>query len=319
MAQDGVPDRPLSAFRPSVAAQQIFSLIKQSPQGAVRLAPVADVLRGLMSQAALRDILGELQARGWLINPRTDEFWPGPRLHHLIDRQGMPTTALSLHSNIQMSEGVRLEIRDQATGASLAHVGGEAFVDGVLTLGGRTMNIEWTDGAVMMVSASSDSSPLAKPAYLRGTRPIFPAETATSVMRYLGFQAGVAPFVQVADGRWLWLHGLGDVYGEALFELLKTRWGVRRSDMLWLALELTAPPDDLSLPAFTDGEVDAMVRRNHALFERLIAMGAYHAMLPQAMAVQAVCTAFDTPRFLRLVGELRPAISSLTHPALMAL
>lgn len=305
LAQVGVPDRPLTPFRPSVAVQQIFSLIKQSPQAMVRVALLIRLLSEFVSETTVREILGELQANRWLIYPRTDEFTPGPRLIRMIDRQGMPTTTLSLHSNIQMSEGVRLEIRDQATGASLAHVGGEAFVDGVLTLGGRTMNIEWTDGVVMMVSASLESSPLAKPAYLRGTRPIFPAETAASVMRYLGFQAGDAPFVQRRDGRWFWLHGLGDVYGEALFELLKTRWSLHRCDMLWLALELTAPPADIGLPTLSDAEVNTCVRRNHALFERLLSMGAYHALLPQPMAIQAVCAAFDTPRFLSLVGGLR--------------
>jgi ATP-dependent Lhr-like helicase len=48
-----------AAFRPSVAIQQVFSLLKQSPTGALRLTPLVDLFDGLLSRADLAAILGE--------------------------------------------------------------------------------------------------------------------------------------------------------------------------------------------------------------------------------------------------------------------
>lgn len=50
-----------TTFRPSAAVQQIFSLLKQSPTGALRLRPLAE---GVLSEADIEAILGELQVAG---------------------------------------------------------------------------------------------------------------------------------------------------------------------------------------------------------------------------------------------------------------
>ncbi len=44
---------PPAAFRPSVAVQQIFSLLKQSPNGAVRLVPLTELFDGLVDASDL--------------------------------------------------------------------------------------------------------------------------------------------------------------------------------------------------------------------------------------------------------------------------
>ncbi|MBK8046756.1 MAG: hypothetical protein IPK16_06310 [Anaerolineales bacterium] len=55
-----------TALRPSVAVQQIFSLLRQSPVAAVRLAPLAELFAGMLSAADLEAILGHLQKLGYL-------------------------------------------------------------------------------------------------------------------------------------------------------------------------------------------------------------------------------------------------------------
>ncbi len=313
LAMDGVPDRPPIAFRPSVVVQQIFSLIKQSPQASVRVRPLTGLFTGMASESQIRAILGELQAGSWLTNPRTDEFWAGERLNHLIDRQGMPTTSLSLHSNIQSSSGPMLDVRDQTTGSRIARVGGEAFVDGVLTLGGRTMHVEWTDGEVILASTSPDESPLARPAHLRGSRATMPYETTSRVGSQLGFQRGDAPFIQPDDGGWLWLHGLGDVYAEALFHLMEGRWGMVRGDAPWLWFAVDEIPATLKLPTFTVSEVERHLRNHRPQYERLLSMGAYHRLLPPDEQIRAVIAQFNPVYFLEVLTHLRVFEGSSSH------
>lgn len=317
LAMDGVPERPLTPFRPSVMVQQMFSLIKQSPQASVRVQPVADLFAGMMTAAQVRAILGELQAASWLTGSRTDEFWAGARLNHLIDRQGMPTTPLSLHSNIQSSGGVRLEVRDQTTGERIATVGGEAFTDGVLTIGGRTMQIEWTDGAVIFASSSADDSPLAQPAHLRGSRPTLPYETACRVPQRLGFQRHDAPFIQ-RDARWIWLHGLGDVYAEAVFHLIGGRWGLRQGKVSWLYFEVDELPSRPLLPVFSLNDVSQNLRRQRQTYERLLPMGAYHRLLPPDEQISAVIGQFNPAYFLEVLARLRVFEGSSSHEAVLS-
>ena len=59
-----------SSFRPSVAVQQIFSLLVQSPLGAVRLQPLAELFGDLLPAADLPAILGQLQERDYLATAR---------------------------------------------------------------------------------------------------------------------------------------------------------------------------------------------------------------------------------------------------------
>jgi len=304
LAMDGVPDRPLSPFRSSVVIQQIFSLIKQSPQASVRVQPLIALLHDMASQAQIEAILGELQAQSWLTSPRTDEFWAGSRLNSLVDRQGMPTTSLSLHSNIQSSGGIHLDVRDHQTGARLARVSGEAFTDGVLTLGGRTMQIEWTDGELILASSSGEASPASHPIYLRGSRPILPYETASHVVEQMGFRRHDAPFVDAGHDRWVWLHGLGDVYAEALFHLMQGRWDMRRGDVSWLFFEVNALPPRTVLPDISLAEVYHYLRNHAQTYERLIPMGAYHRMLPTEEQIRAVRAQFNPDIFLSTVKNL---------------
>jgi ATP-dependent Lhr-like helicase len=77
-------------FRPSVAVQQVFSLLVQSPSGALRLPPLAELFRGLLGAAELAAILGHLHERAYLTTARAGEWRAGERLKRLVDMQGRP-------------------------------------------------------------------------------------------------------------------------------------------------------------------------------------------------------------------------------------
>ena len=67
--------------------QQIFSLLVQSPTGAVRLQPLAELFAGLLTPADLEAILGHLHQTRYLTTARAGEWRAGERLNRLVDLQ----------------------------------------------------------------------------------------------------------------------------------------------------------------------------------------------------------------------------------------
>ncbi len=129
---------PALPFRPSVAIQQIFSLIKQSPTGSVRLSELALLFETMLSRDDLASILGELQTRRYLQPGRPGEWKPGTALNTLFDLQASQTNNLSIYSNIQTSDAHHVEIRDLHTGQPLARVDRHWLNRPILTLEGQT-------------------------------------------------------------------------------------------------------------------------------------------------------------------------------------
>src|SRR5262249_5118236 len=132
-------------FRPAVAIQQIFSLIKQSPTAAVRLAELAELFMGMLTPDDLRAILGALQLRSYVRAGRPGEWRAGDRLNDLFDQQTGAQPTLSVYSNIQGSDLRPIEIRDQHTRQTVARVDALWLNREVLTLEGRPVAIEWVD------------------------------------------------------------------------------------------------------------------------------------------------------------------------------
>ncbi|MEI7769186.1 MAG: helicase-related protein [Chloroflexales bacterium] len=83
------------SFRPSVAVQQISSLVKQSPTAALRQIPLAQLFAGLLPDANLAELLGHLEQRGYLRAGRPGEWRAGPRLNKLFDQQSAQYVSLS--------------------------------------------------------------------------------------------------------------------------------------------------------------------------------------------------------------------------------
>ncbi|MCB0126777.1 MAG: DEAD/DEAH box helicase, partial [Caldilineaceae bacterium] len=92
-ANSAASSLPTYHFRLSVLVQQIFSMLKQSPTGGVRLADLQRVLPEPVAEEVLRDILGNLTLLGYLQPGRLGEWRAGPTLDELLD-------AHEIYSNI---------------------------------------------------------------------------------------------------------------------------------------------------------------------------------------------------------------------------
>jgi len=300
-------------FLPSVAIQQIFSLLKQSTTGAVRLNPLADLFSGLLSAADLLAILGTLQELGYLKDGRAGEWRAGERLNHLVDMQGMIDvgrrySSLSLNSNLEMG-GALLKIRDRHSQRVVASVDRQWFDSGIVTLEGRPLNIDWYDGESLWVSASPDrqtrrESDLASVSSLRylSTRQTLSYDLARRFPLQLGLPLLSAPIVPYQEG-WLWIHWLGDIYGRALLDLLRYTLPVEATSQIGLGLLFRDEPR--TIPSLTPEQVKRYLHDRYRSYEPMLALGSYHHLLPPELRVRTVIEQFNVLGFLRAVQSLR--------------
>ncbi len=289
-----------ASFRPSVAVQQIFSSLLQSPTGAVRLQPLADLFAGLLAPADLEAILGQLQARGYLLTARSGEWRAGPRLNQLVDLQASEHAPLSLYSNLQ-NQPAKLKIRDQHSQQVVATVDAAWLDREVLTLEGRQLDVGWYDGEALWVTARRDEAAPARLPYL-SARQLLSFALAQRLPAQLGLAAPSGALVETAGG-WLLFHWLGDVYGQALLDLVGPMLAVAASAQPGLCLLLRDAPR--SLPELSTRQVTRYLHEHERQYEGLLALGAYQHLLPRSLRRQAVVEQFDVARFVQAVAELR--------------
>ncbi|MBL8134176.1 MAG: DEAD/DEAH box helicase [Anaerolineae bacterium] len=290
-----------AAFRPSTAIQQIFSLLRQSPTGAVRLKPLSDLFDGMLSAADLEAILGQLQASGYLNAGRAGEWRPGERLNRLVDLQALENAPLSLYSNIQTDGATKIKIRDQHTQRVVASVDRQWLDRDVLTLEGRPLNVEWVDDEALWVSAYRGEQP-AHSLYFRSARQVLSCDLAQQLPAQLGLNAGEAPLVPLENG-WLWFHWLGDVYGRALLDLLRSVLPAEETPQPGLCVFLSEEPH--SLPAWTTTQITRYLSDQYRGYEQWLALGAYQRFLPLELRRRAVVDQFDAPRFVGAINNLK--------------
>ncbi len=302
---------PSPAFRPSVAVQQIFSLLRQSPSGAVRLKPLCTLFAGLLAAAEVTAILGTLQDQGYLQSGRAGEWRAGPRLHELVDQQNAERGVLSLYSNLDIRDTAQIKIRDQTSGRVVASVDRQWFDRDVLTLEGRPLNVQWSDRDSLWVSPYRGAEAAQRLRY-RARGQALSYDLARRLPAQLGLAADSAPWLPVADGVLLF-HWLGDLYGRALRDLLNDSQATADTPQPGLCLRLYDPPR--ALPRWTAAQVTAYLHDHYHRYESALALGAYHALLPPDLRRHAVVAQFDVPRFLQATAALRlaPAPESLTQ------
>lgn len=290
------------AFRPSVAVQQIFSLIKQSPTAALRPAELAELFAGLLSAADLTAILEELSLRGYLAGGRPGELRAGPRLNELYDEQASGQPGLGAHSNIQTSAGPTVAIKDQHTGRTVARVDTLWLGRESLTLEGKPVRVEWSDGEALWVSERPAGAGAPPPIYRSG-RQLLSLELARLLPRELGLAPGDAPFIPAPAG-FCWFHWLGDLYGLAALDLLRYTLPAQESGAIGLALLVADPPQ--APPSWSEAQVTRYLHDSYRRYEPMLDLGAFHHLLPVALRRRAVVAAFDVPRFLAALAGLRP-------------
>ena len=298
--------RAMHSFRPAVAVQQIFSLLKQSPIAALRLGPLTSLFKSLLSEADLHSILGELQGRGYLIVGRDGEWRAGEYLNRLIDTQAYESQPLSVYSNIENQNSQQIKIRDQNTQQIVASVDRQWLNRDVLTLEGRALTVEWYDGEALWVSPHRGALQGGKLRYL-STRQVLSFELAQQIAGEIGLSPEIMPLIPYGEG-WLCFHWLGDLYGRVLVELLRHTLNVAQSSQTGLCL---LSMDELRvLPTWTEAQVTRHLRDHYRRYEALLSLGAYHSLLPTELRSRAVIEQFDVSHFLRVISQFRVAKAS---------
>ncbi|MFN8467202.1 MAG: DEAD/DEAH box helicase [Caldilineaceae bacterium] len=287
-------------FRPSVAVQQIFSLLVQSPLGSVRLQPLAELFGGLLTAADLEVILGHLHERGYLTTARAGEWRAGRRLNQLVDLQASEHAPLSLYSNIQ-NRPAKLKIRDQNSQQVVATVDALWLDREVLTLEGRQLDVSWFDGEALWVTPRYGEAAPERLPYL-SSRQLLSFALAQRLPSQLGFAPATAPLVETPSG-WLLFHWLGDVYGQALLDLLQGTLLVEEAAEPGLCLLVHDEPR--SLPAINARQVERYLQDHVHQYEGLLSLGAYQHLLPRSLRRRAVVEQFEVTRFVEAVAALR--------------
>ncbi|MFO7634758.1 MAG: hypothetical protein R6W76_19570, partial [Caldilinea sp.] len=255
---------------------------------------------GLLAVSDLEAILGRLHELRYLTTARAGEWRAGDRLKRLVDQQASEHAPLSLYSNIQ-NRPTPLKIRDQHSQQIVASVDPLWLDREVLTLEGRPLDVNWFDGDALWVTRGRDQTEQTKLPFL-SARQLLSFDLAQALPRHFGLAPGDAPLVETPDD-WLLFHWLGDVYGQALLDLLRPHLAVSESPQPGLALLLR---EELrNLPAITIEQTTRYLREHVRQYEGLLALGAYHHLLPYPLRQRAVVEQFGVLRFVEAVAQLR--------------
>lgn len=284
---------PAYHFRSSVLVQQTFSILKQSPTGAIRLADLQRVAPEALPSEDLRLLLGNLVAGRYLQLGRPGEWRPGPALDDLLD-------AHEIYSNIG-SDPLKTVLVDAFTGRTIAQTG-RIYLEGeTLLMGGRVLKVVWRDR--YRIGVQPDRPGLADEELRFQAAPFaVPLEVGQMMAAHLQLAPGQLVFVHDVGGGWLF-HFWGELYGELLAALLQAYFEERGKEALvqqYNAHCLRLPDALIKLPSWHAALVQRQVR---ILLPRLTAglePGRFHSFLPQALADRTILALCDLPRFERL-------------------
>lgn len=304
-AAAAAPDRQFPApFRPSVAVQQIFSMIAASPTGAVRIAELEQRFQGMLDRTDLESIIGTLIQRNYLRAGRPGDYTAGEKLQVLVDRQTSLTPEYSLYSNLAIDNS-QIELRDHSSGRQLARVSTAWLSHHEYSLEGRSMQIEWMDENAVWIRPAPKQTLPGRASFI-STRPLLAYAVAQSLKLQFGLKSSEMYLTQSGED-WLLWHFLGDLYGWVLFELLRYKVRLQKSELPGLYLtfaERTAIPFSVTIQ-----EVTRYLEENHRQVGSLLQLGAYHRLLPGALQRRAVIEQFNVPLFVAAINETVPVLA----------
>ncbi|MEZ4658733.1 MAG: hypothetical protein R2911_14275 [Caldilineaceae bacterium] len=292
--------------------QQIFSLLKQSPTGAVRL---PDLRRITPADAGLDDehlraICSNLVGERYLQGGRIGEWRPGPALDELLD-------AHEIYSNIG-SDPLRLIIVDAFSGRTIAQTDRVSASGGdTLLLGGRSMEVVWRDGYRIGVRAGSQAE-LEDILQITATPFAVPLDVSQGVAAYLGLAPGQLCILQEAGESWLF-HFWGELYGALLADMLQRAqypdlgvesWGGTESgeeddeadELIQVRNEycIRLPEPIVALPPWDVRLARQALNRQLPRFEPTLNLGRFHNLLPPAAAHAVAVSLCNMPRLRAL-------------------
>lgn len=309
MAHGFTPELPPRCyhFRPSVLVQQVFSLVKQSPTGGLRL---ADLRRSLpedanFSDEVLRQVLGHLVLEDYLTLGRPGEWRAGARLNELADEH-------EIYGNIG-GDPLEVTVVDAYSGHKLARTDRVRTVGETLLMAGRPVEVAWRDRRTFAVKDGRRGA-ATEALRLLGSKQAVPLELAQGVALTLGIGAREMPLVEDAEVRLF--HLWGDLYGAWLAALMREHLTddgpfVFSHDALSLRLPRPLP----ALPTWDGARALETLAALAPQLEPLLELGRFHPLLPPEVARRGVLEGCDVARFEQLY---RAATLKVAAPGLAA-
>jgi ATP-dependent Lhr-like helicase len=288
-APSSLPEAPYH-FKPSVLVQQIFSFLKASPTGALRLDDLRRVAADALDTQALRDILAHLRQLDYLRPGRPGEWRPGPALDPLVDEH-------EIYSNIG-GDLLGATVIDAYSGRRLAQTERPRRKGETLLLGGRPVEVAWQSGRTFGIRPGRQGE--ADEVLRFHTAPFaVPLQVAQAVGRRLGFAPGQMPLLTAGGSSWLF-HFWGDLYSELLAALLQSRFPPGDFDTLvepWNELCLRLPGPLASLPPWDARAVQQHCTRLAPRLEPFLELGRFQSLLPPPLALATIISHCDLPHF----------------------
>lgn len=284
---------PIYHFRPSVLVQQVFSILKQSPTGGLRLADLRRIAPADISNEDLRRLLRHLTMLDYLRPGRPGEWRAGSALDPLLEEH-------EIYSNIGADPFATL-IVDAYSGRTIAQTSQRHLEGDTLLLGGRTLEVVWRDRYRIGVKASTPAMIAEELRY--HTAPFaVPLEVSQAVARHLSIAPNQVYLVPDDDGVWFF-HFWGDLYGTLLAGILQDHFQsadeadvVSVQNELCLHLPMALPHLPTWSQALVQGQLYPLLPR----LEPLLELGRFHSLLPVDLAERALIAQCDLPRFQQL-------------------
>lgn len=288
---DAPEDVRAYGFRPSVLVQQLFSLIKQSPTGAVRLADLERLIPPDMGVEQARPLLAELTLHGYLRQGRMGEWRPDTNLQLLIDQH-------DIYSNIGIAPLAATAV-DAYTGQVIAQTE-RIYEKGMVVLfGGRPMQVMWQDGLRFGLTPTTETK-VDEVLRFQKSFAAVPFRVTQTVAHLLEIAPGEMASLPQADGRLLF-HFWGTVWGELLTAVLREH-KLSVESVNEYCLYLAQPLD--KLPGWEEALVAKAARRTAVTLTDRLEMGRFHSLLPTNVGIEAAVRQLNLPKFHQMYADV---------------
>ena len=267
--------------------QQIFSLIRQSPTGSVRLADLRRLAPPEVTSEDIRKIVSELTFAGYLQSGRLGEWKPDQKLQDLLDQH-------EIYANIG-ADVLGVMAIDAHTGRTIAYTDRVYPPGTVVLFGGKPMEVRWVEKYRFALSAveGKEADDVLR---FRKSYAAIPFIVTQAVARSLELKAGEMAVLPQERGLFLF-HFWGTVWGELLTAILVTN-GISADFVNEYYLALPQPLTQL--PPWDERAVNKAARSLAVTLSNRLEMGRFHALLPADVAATATIRHLDLERFSHL-------------------
>ncbi len=176
----------------------------------------------------------------------------------------------------------------------------------MLTLEGRAVDVQWYDGEAMWITVSRDQQVADKLRYM-SSRQLLSYDLAQKLAAQSGLAPGESPLVASSAG-WLWYHWLGDLYGQALYDLVGEYTSVRSTPQIGLCVLLGGDSTQWepahNAPEWSEIQILRYLEDNYQRFETMLDLGPYQHLLPTSLRRRAVVDQFDIDHFRGALSQI---------------